>query len=262
MKTCHTIAIFSHKGGVGKTTTAINLAASLAHAHKKRVLVVDMDPQANATRALLGRELTDNAPSIRTILSAEAGAPIHLGKVLLPTSLDTLHIIPADISLSEAELKLTNRPRREFLLHNALQELTGYDYIVIDCAPSLGILSLNALTAADGIIIPCETQFLSLRGLHYVLDLLSLVRSKLNPNLRILGILPTKFYVLSMSNREVLQYLMTQQAAVPVFHPISRDVRAEEAPNHGLPLILYAPDSRAAQQFVTLSTEVIKRCHG
>ena len=260
MKSCKTIAIFNHKGGVGKTTTSVNLAASLAHAHKKRVLVVDMDPQANATRSLLGKELPDGAHSVGTLLSAEASASVRLGDVLLPTSLDLLQIVPAHITLSEAELKLTNRPQREFLLRNALQEATGYDYVVIDCPPSLGILSLNALTAAYGVLIPTETQFLSLRGLHYVLDLLTLVRNKLNPDLRILGVLPTKFYVLSMSNREVLQYLMTQQTAVPVFQPISRDVRAEEAPNHGLPLILYAPESRAAQQFITCSTEVIKRC--
>ena len=261
MKSCKVISIFNHKGGVGKTTTAVNLAASLAHAHKKRVLVLDLDPQANATRALLGRELADGAVSVRTLLAAETDVPIRLGDVTLPTALDTLHLVPADISLSEAELKLANRPQREFLLRNALQGASGYDYVVIDCPPSLGILSLNALTAADGVIIPCETQFLSLRGLHYVLDLLALVRSKLNPDLRILGVLPTKFYVLSMSNREVLQYLMTQQATVPVFQPICRDVRAEEAPNHGLPLVLYALESRATQQYLALAGEVIQRCH-
>ena len=259
--TCTTIGIFNHKGGVGKTTTAVNLGASLAHAYRKKVLVVDMDPQANTTRALLGREPADNAPSVRTLLAAEPGVQVRLNDAILSTPLDTLHLIPADIRLSEAELKLTNRPHREFLLRNVLQGAHGYDYILIDCPPSLGILSLNALTAADAVIVPCETQFLSLRGIHSVLDVLSLVRNKLNPGLRVLGILPTKFYVLSLSNREVLQFLIDQQATVPVFQPICRDVRAEEAPNHGLPLVLYAPESRAAQQYLALAGEVIRRCH-
>ncbi len=255
-----TIAIFNHKGGVGKTTTSVNLAASLAHVHKKQVLLIDMDAQANATRTLLGKEYPESAPSIRTLLSGDQNTPVRFADTLTSTSIKTLHLIPADIRLSEAEIKLVNRPQREFMLRNILREAHGYDYIIMDCPPSLGILSLNALAAADGVIIPCETAYLSLRGLKYVMELIALVKTKLNPNLQVVGILPTKYYGLSLANQEILQYLLNMRATIPVFSPIGRSVRAEESPNHGLPLILYAPDAPITRQYIDFSLEVITRC--
>ena len=254
MTTCITIAITNQKGGVGKTTTAVNLAANLVHAYRKRVLVVDMDPQANATRALMSKELSLEHPTMRHVLTEDSS----LQRILLQTSLPGLHIAPTDLSLSEVEIKLAARPKREFLLRDALCLVTSsLDYIVIDCPPSLGLLSLNALTAANAVIIPCETQYLALRGLRYVLEVVDLVRHRLNPGLKILGVLATKFYVLSKANQEALEYLRKLKH-VHVFKAcVPRDVKAEECTSHGLPLALYAPESRAAREYQKLTEEVI-----
>lgn len=257
-----TIAIFNHKGGVGKTTTAVNLAACLAGLHHSRVLVVDVDPQANATRSLLGRETSENARTLRDVLLAEPGQPgTAIDGMIVPTACAQLFILPADIKLAEAEFKLVAHMHRETVLRSALQAITRpLDYVILDCPPSLGILAINALAAADVVIVPCEMQFLSLRGLKYVIDLVDLVRATLNPGLRLLGVLPTKFYILSNANREALEYLRATPH-VPVFQAVvSRDVKAEEAPSHGIPLVLYAPESRAARQYIEFTNEVITLC--
>ena len=262
MNSCQTIAVYNFKGGVGKSTTAINLAASLAHAHKMRVLVLDLDPQANATRALLGKEIEDGVPSIREILLAESHTPVSVENVALSTQVDGLRLVPANIGLAEAELKLANRAHREFLLRTALHTVARqYDFVLIDCPPSLGLLSLNALAAADSAILPCETQYLALRGIRYVWDVFALVRERLNPKLQCLGILATKYFPWSLANREVLLYIQSQRNNLPVFDTvIPKDVRAEEAPNAGKPLLLYAPDARASLAYFDLAREVISRC--
>ena len=163
MTSSTTIAIFNHKGGVGKTTTTVNLAADIAHIHKKRVLVIDLDPQANATRALLGRELESGKNSIRTVLINSIG----LDATLLDTNISGLRLAPADLSLSEAEFRLMSTLNRECILRDALRACQShFDFVFVDCPPSLGLLSLNALAAADKVLVPCETQFLSLRGLR------------------------------------------------------------------------------------------------
>jgi len=167
MTVCKSIAVFNHKGGVGKTTTAVNLAACLAHVHGCRVLVVDMDPQANATRALIGKEFGAERISMRHVLLQEGSDPVPLLEILLNTSVAGLCVAPADLSLSEAEFKLVSRMSREFVLRECLREtMLAFDYVIIDCPPSIGLLSLNALSAAQSVLIPCETQFLSLRGLR------------------------------------------------------------------------------------------------
>jgi len=257
-----TIAIFNHKGGVGKTTTAVNLAACLAGMHNARVLVVDADPQANATRSLLGRETAENAPTLRDVLLAEpgqAGTPID--RIIVPTAWARLFILSADIKLAETEFKLAARPHREMLLRSALHGITRpLEYVIIDCPPSLGTLAINALAAADLVVCPCETQFLGLRGIKYVIDVVDLVRATLNPHLRLLGVLPTKFHPLSKANREALEYLRGT-TPVRVFQSvIPRDVKAEEAPSHGIPLVFYSPDSRAALQYIQFTNEVITLC--
>ena len=255
------IAVFNHKGGVGKTTTAVNLAACLALRHGKRVLVVDMDPQANATRALLGRELSNSQPTIQDVLLRDNLSSPDLPDILMKTAVPKLSLAPADLSLSEAEFKMTSMMNRELVLRECLRSVvSSFDYIIIDCAPSLGLLSLNALAAANDVLIPCETQFLSLRGLHYVLDVLNLVRARLSPSMRILGVLATKFYILSRANNEALQ-CMKNLKDIHVFDAvIPRDVKAEEAPSHGKPLIVYAPESRATKQYMKFTEEVINLC--
>ena len=261
MTSCKTIAVFNNKGGVGKTATAVNLAASIVVGHAKRVLVIDMDPQANATRALLGREVGSDSPSIRDVLLQEPTRPVRLRDVVHLTSLSGLTVVPADLSLSEAEFKLVSRTDRELILANALHSVRdSHDLVFLDCPPSVGLLSLNALAAADGVIIPCETQFLSQRGLRYALDLVKLVQARLNPALRVLGVLATRFHVLSIANNEVLNHLRTLKG-VHVFEAvIPRDIRLEEAPSQGKPLIQFAPDCRASRQFLLLADEVIRLC--
>ena len=261
MTDSRTIAVFNHKGGVGKTTTAVNLAAVLALNHGARCLVVDMDPQANATMALLGRDLDPERWSMKHVLLQEGERSISVGEVLTRTAIPGLNIAPADLSLSETEFKLVSKMGRESVLREALRTVaSSFDYVVIDCPPSLGLLSLNALAAADGVVIPSETQFLSLRGLRYVLDVLDLVRAKLNPDLRILGVLATKYYVLSRANNETLECLRGLKQVHLFDAVIPRDVKAEEAPSHGEALVSYAPESRAAKQYASFAKEVITLC--
>jgi chromosome partitioning protein len=261
MTGCHTIVIFNHKGGVGKTTTAVNLAASLAYRYGKRCLVVDMDPQANATRALLGRELDEAQPTIRCVLAPDGAGPCTLSDILMDTVVPNLILAPAALNLSEAEFKLASRTNRELVLREHLRTVApSFDYILIDCAPSLGLLALNGLAAADRVLICAETQYLSLIGLRSVLDVLSLVQSKLNPTMTVLGVLATKYYILSKANVEALQCLKNLKQ-VHVFNAvISRDVKAEEAPSHGKPLVIYAPEARATKQYLELAREVMTLC--
>lgn len=257
------ITVFNHKGGVGKTTTAVNLAAALCMGHGQRCLVVDMDPQANATRAILGAEVPESQPTVRDMLIKEQVGAQEFLNCLRKTSIPGLFVAPANLGLSEAEFKLSSRMSRELVLCELLQPVaSSFDYIIIDCAPSLGLLTLNALAAAREIIIPCETQFLSLRGLRYVLDVLHLVKGRLNPTMNVLGVLPTKFYVLSTANNEALA-CMRSLKQVRVFDAvIPRDVRAEEAPSHGRSILEYAPDSRAAGQYKKFASEVMRLCQG
>ena len=261
MTGCHTIVIFNHKGGVGKTTTAVNLAASLAYRYGKRCLVVDMDPQANATRALLGRELDEAQPTIRCVLAPDGARPCTLSDILIGTALHNLVLAPAALNLSEAEFKLASRANRELVLREHLRTVApSFDYILIDCAPSLGLLALNGLAAANRVLIPCETQFLSLRGLRYVLDVLALVQFKLNPSMTVLGVLATKHYILSKANAEALDCLRNLKQVHVFDAVIPRDVKAEEAPSHGKPLVIYAPDARVTKQYLELAREVMALC--
>ncbi len=257
MTFCHKIALFNHKGGVAKTTTAVNLAACLTQIYGQRCLVVDVDPQANATRGLLGREIEEDTVTLSKILLEGA----TLRNAVIESSIKNLFLVPADLSLSEAEFKLVSRMQREFILRDQIHTvMKDFDFLFLDCPPSLGILSLNALAAADAVIVPCETQFLSLRGLKYVLEMVNLVRERLNPNLKILGVVATKFYPLSRANHEALACLQNLKE-VSVFQTvIPRDVKAEKSPSHGQPLITYAPDSRVSEAYRKLADEVLNRC--
>lgn len=251
-----TIAIFNHKGGVGKTTTAVNLAAVLAQTHRKHVLIIDLDPQANATRALQSADLSESRPTVKDWLFGKVvSAPV------LATPVEGLSLVPADLTLSEAAFGVGRGRDGNLLLRSAVTKLTTqYDFLLIDCPPSLGPLALNALAAADDVVVPCETQYLALRGLSHVIDLVELVKARLNPKLTILGVLATKFHILSLANNEVLKHLRAN-GRVPVFRTvIARDVRAEETASHGLPLLLYAPEARATLAYMAFAQEVIDLC--
>ena len=250
-KQCSIISVFNQKGGVGKTATVVNLAACLTRLGKK-VLVVDFDPQANATRYLLSK-----TPE-RTVLHCLQGKAL-IEDAICKTDLDRLDLLPSDIMLSETEAALTGESKRETLLKERLGRIIrSYDYILIDCQPSLGLLPVMALAASTDVIVPVECQFLSLKGLHDLLETVQLAKEKFNSHLDLMGILCTKFHARSKANQEVLRYVQELLAEeLPVFRSvIPRDVKAEEAPSHSMPLCLYSPSSRALKAYFKLAREV------
>jgi len=250
------IAIANQKGGVGKTTTAINLAGSLAE-EGFRVLCVDMDPQANLTVGL-GIDLRAVERSMAEALTDEN---VRLEDIVIPTQTAGIDVAPATIDLSASENILFTSMGREQALRDALHRWATdhYDYIIIDCPPTLGLLTLNSLVAADGVIIPVQTQYYALKGFSALVNVITQIRSKgLNPNLQILGLLPTFYDGRTLLARDMLQELRELGDHHIFENMVKQTVRLGEAPLVGRPVTAYATNSEAARTYRGLAREVIE----
>jgi len=250
------IAIANQKGGVGKTTTAINLAGSLAE-QGHRVLCVDMDPQANLTVGL-GINLRNVEQSMAEML---VDSNVSLEEIIVPTQTAGVDVAPATIDLSASENVLFSAIGREQALREALSApaINQYDYVLIDCPPTLGLLTLNALVAADGVIIPVQTQYYALKGFTALLNVINQIRTKgLNPRLRVLGLLPTFYDGRTLLGRDMLQEMRDMGDHHIFENMIKQTVRLGEAPLVGRPVTSYASNTEAARAYRGLAREVIE----
>ena len=248
------ISIANQKGGVGKTATAINLSSALAEMGR-RVLLIDLDPQGNATTSL-GFNRREVFISIYEVLLEG----MSCSSAIFPTIVDNLFIIPANENMPGVEVELTNLPGRTHRLKRALDEVKYlYDYIFIDCPPSLGILTLNGLTASDSLLVTMQAEFLALEGLTQLLKTVDIVREQLNPGLEITGVLFTMYDSRTRLTREVEDEVRRFfEGGTKVFNTvIPRTVRMAEAPSHGLPITMYAPSSNGAEAYRELASEVM-----
>ncbi len=250
--TSRVISIANQKGGVGKTTTAVNLATCLALAGK-RILLVDIDPQANTT-SFVGVEKDQLTTTIYEVITGQ----VNLGDAVMKTQVDGLDLVPSHLRLVGAEVELMDQPRREFLLKERLGDLNGgYDYIYIDCPPSLNVLTINALTASKRVLIPLQCEYFAMEGLGLLMNTINIVRERLNPELEIEGVLLTMYDSRLKLSRQVEDEVRKFFSDKVYETVINRNVRLSEAPSFGKPIVLYDMLSTGAENYMRLAKEVM-----
>ena len=248
------IAFSNQKGGVGKTTTAINLAAYVS-VWKKKVLIVDFDPQGNATSGF-GVEKNRLEQTCYDVLMGDCTAK----DVIIPTMMDNLWIMPSNSDLAGAEVDLVNVPARESVLKRALAPIKDkYDYIFIDCPPSLGLLTLNALVASDGVIIPIQSEFFALEGVTQLMYTINIVKQRLNPQLSINGVVLTMFDTRTVLSKQVTSEIFKYFSDKIYTVPVPRNIKLVESPSFGVPVVLHAPRSSGALAYQALARQFIER---
>ena len=248
------ISFANQKGGVGKTTTCINLAAYVAGMGKK-VLVLDLDPQGNATSGL-GIEKTKDLKTIYDLISGDT----DVKDVIKPTIINDLDIIPSTVDLAGAEIEMVQMPQREKIIKGILDPLReSYDFIMIDCPPSLGLITVNSLTASDSVIIPIQCEFFALEGLTQLMNTIKLIKFHLNPTIDIEGVVMTmkdkRSILTNLVSDEILKFFGKRV----FFTYIPRNIRLAEAPSHGEPILVYEPSSKGAEAYMSLAEEFLDR---
>jgi chromosome partitioning protein len=248
------LAVSNQKGGVGKTTTAISIGAALAEMGR-RVLLIDIDPQANATSGL-GVDRTRLASTVYDVVVL--GRPIEEARVATPVP--GLELVPSDVALAGSEVELVGMARRERRLQYALEGLrTDDDYVLVDCPPSLGLLTVNGVVAAQGVLVPIQCEYYALEGLGLLMHTVSLLRRELNPALEISGIVLTQFDTRLLLSHQVAEEVARRFPAQLLMPAVPRNVRLSEAPSHGLPITLYDPHSRGALAYRELAAALDRR---